>query len=94
MKALLFAFRSFGRELRSGEVLVLLAAVGLAVAIPVIIVHNWLERSVETSSARILTHAADIDVGLRHEGRLIPLLTALMAAHGAVVLPRVILRVA
>lgn len=32
MKALKFAFRSFGRELRSGEVLVLLAAVGLAVA--------------------------------------------------------------
>ena len=32
MKALIFALRSFGRELRSGEVLVLLAAVGLAVA--------------------------------------------------------------
>lgn len=32
MRALVFAFRSFGRELRSGEVLVLLAAVGLAVA--------------------------------------------------------------
>ena len=31
MKALLFALRSFGRELRSGEVLVLLAAVSLAV---------------------------------------------------------------
>ena len=32
MKAILFAVRSFGRELRSGEVLVLLAAVSLAVA--------------------------------------------------------------
>ena len=32
MRALGFALRSFGRELRSGEVLVLLAAVGLAVA--------------------------------------------------------------
>ena len=32
MKAVRFALRSFGRELRSGEVLVLLAAVGLAVA--------------------------------------------------------------
>jgi putative ABC transport system permease protein len=32
MKAVVFALRSFGRELRSGEVLVLLAAVGLAVA--------------------------------------------------------------
>ena len=32
MKAIAFAFRSFGRELRSGEVLVLLAAVALAVA--------------------------------------------------------------
>ena len=31
MKAVLFALRSFGRELRSGEVLVLLAAVALAV---------------------------------------------------------------
>jgi len=31
MKALLFALRSFGRELRSGEVLVLLAAISLAV---------------------------------------------------------------
>ena len=32
MRAVVFALRSFGRELRSGEVLVLLAAVGLAVA--------------------------------------------------------------
>ena len=32
MKALVFAMRSFGRELRSGEVIVLLAAVALAVA--------------------------------------------------------------
>jgi putative ABC transport system permease protein len=32
LKATLFALRSFGRELRSGEVLVLLAAVSLAVA--------------------------------------------------------------
>ena len=32
MKAVAFALRSFGRELRSGEVLVLLAAVSLAVA--------------------------------------------------------------
>ena len=32
MSALRFAIRSFGRELRSGEVLVLLAAVVLAVA--------------------------------------------------------------
>jgi len=32
VKAIAFAFRSFGRELRSGEVLVLLAAVSLAVA--------------------------------------------------------------
>lgn len=32
MKAVVFALRGFGRELRSGEVLVLLAAVGLAVA--------------------------------------------------------------
>ncbi len=31
MKAVVFALRSFGRELRSGEVVVLLAAVGLAV---------------------------------------------------------------
>ena len=31
MNAVVFALRSFGRELRSGEVLVLLAAVGLAV---------------------------------------------------------------
>ena len=32
MKALVFALRSFGRELRSGEVIVLLSAVALAVA--------------------------------------------------------------
>ncbi|MCI0516877.1 MAG: ABC transporter permease, partial [Woeseiaceae bacterium] len=32
MKALSFALRSFGRELRSGEVIVLLSAVALAVA--------------------------------------------------------------
>jgi len=32
MKAVIYALRSFGRELRSGEVVVLLAAVALAVA--------------------------------------------------------------
>ena len=32
MKAVLYALRSFGREMRSGEVIVLLAAVALAVA--------------------------------------------------------------
>ena len=32
MKAIAFAIRSFGRELRSGEVLVLLTAVALAVS--------------------------------------------------------------
>jgi putative ABC transport system permease protein len=32
MKAVIYALRSFGRELRSGEVIVLLAAVALAVA--------------------------------------------------------------
>lgn len=32
MKALTYAIRGFGRELRTGEVLVLLAAVALAVA--------------------------------------------------------------
>ncbi len=47
-----------------------------------------LEYSAEASFARLLTHGAEIDVGLRHEGRLIPLLSALMATHGALVLPR------
>lgn len=47
-----------------------------------------LEHSADTSGARVLSHGADIDVGLRHEGRLIPLLRALMNTHGAVVLPR------
>ena len=46
------------------------------------------ESSSASSNAQILSHSADIDVGLRHEGRLIPLLTALMAMRGAVVLPR------
>jgi len=32
MKAIAFAFRSFGRELRSGEVLVLLTAVAFEVS--------------------------------------------------------------
>ena len=32
MKATLFALRSFGRDLRSGEVIVLVAAIALAVA--------------------------------------------------------------
>ena len=32
MKAVIYAMRSFGREMRSGEVIVLLAAVALAVA--------------------------------------------------------------
>ena len=40
MKSLRFALRSFGREIRSGEVLVLLAAVALAVA--ALLVFAWL----------------------------------------------------
>ncbi len=47
-----------------------------------------LETKAEAATARILTHATEIDVTLRHEGRLAALITALTAMRGAVVLPR------
>ena len=60
MKAALYAIRSFGRELRSGEVIVLLAAVALAVAALTAVgfLTDRIGRAVERQANEIL--AADL----------------------------------
>lgn len=60
MKALLYALRSFGRELRSGEVIVLLAAVALAVAALTAVgfLTDRIGRAVERQANEVL--AADL----------------------------------
>ena len=60
MKAVLYAIRSFGRELRSGEVIVLLAAVALAVAALTAVgfLTDRIGRAVERQANEIL--AADL----------------------------------
>jgi len=60
MKAFLFALRSFGRELRSGEVIVLLAAVALAVAALTAVgfLTDRIGRAVERQANEVL--AADL----------------------------------
>ena len=60
MKPVLYALRSFGRELRSGEVIVLLAAVALAVAALTAVgfLTDRIGRAVERQANEIL--AADL----------------------------------
>ncbi|MGI9205158.1 MAG: ABC transporter permease [Woeseiaceae bacterium] len=60
MKAVLYALRSFGRELRSGEVVVLLAAVALAVAALTAVgfLTDRIGRAVERQANEVL--AADL----------------------------------
>ncbi len=60
MRAVLFALRSFGRELRSGEVVVLLAAVALAVAALTAVgfLTDRIGRAVERQANEVL--AADL----------------------------------
>jgi len=60
VKALLYALRAFGRELRSGEVIVLLAAVALAVAALTAVgfLTDRIGRAVERQANEVL--AADL----------------------------------
>ena len=65
MKAIAFALRSFGRELRSGEVLVLLAAVGLAVA--ALAAVGFLTDRISKSVARQANEVLAADLRLRSQ---------------------------
>ncbi len=65
MKAIAFALRSFGRELRSGEVLVLLAAVGLAVA--ALTAVGFLTDRISKSVARQANEVLAADLRLRSQ---------------------------
>ena len=65
MKAVAFALRSFGRELRSGEVLVLLAAVGLAVA--ALTAVGFLTDRISKSVARQANEVLAADLRLRSQ---------------------------
>ncbi len=68
MKAVVFALRSFGRELRSGEVLVLLAAVGLAVA--ALTAVGFLTDRIGKAVARQANEVLAADLRLRSQAPL------------------------
>ena len=68
MKAIAFALRSFGRELRSGEVLVLLAAVALAVA--ALTAVGFLTDRIGKAVARQANEVLAADLRLRSQERI------------------------
>ncbi len=68
MKAVVFALRGFGRELRSGEVLVLLAAVGLAVA--ALTAVGFLTDRIGKAVARQANEVLAADLRLRSQERV------------------------
>jgi len=68
VKAMLFALRSFGRELRSGEVLVLLAAVSLAVA--ALTAVGFLTDRIGKAVARQANEVLAADLRLRSQDRV------------------------
>lgn len=68
MKALAFALRSFGRELRSGEVLVLLAAVGLAVG--ALTAVGFLTDRISKAVSRQANEVLAADLRLRSQDRV------------------------
>jgi len=68
MKALAFALRSFGRELRSGEVLVLLAAVGLAVG--ALTAVGFLTDRIGKAVSRQANEVLAADLRLRSQDRV------------------------
>ena len=68
MKAFVFALRSFGRELRSGEVLVLLAAVALAVS--ALTAVGFLTDRIGTAVSRQANEVLAADLRLRSQERV------------------------
>ena len=68
MKAVVFALRTFGRELRSGEVLVLLAAVSLAVA--ALTAVGFLTDRIGKSITRQANEVLAADLRLRSQDRV------------------------
>ena len=68
MKALTFALRSFGREMRSGEVLVLLAAVGLAVG--ALTAVGFLTDRIGKAVSRQANEVLAADLRLRSQDRV------------------------
>ena len=82
MKALSYALRSFGRELRSGEVLVLLTAVALAVA--ALTAVGFLTDRIGKAVARQANEVLAADLRLRSQ-EPIPDLWRAMAVEGGLV---------
>ena len=80
MKALVFALRSFGRELRSGEVLVLLAAVGLAVG--ALTAVGFLTDRIGKAVARQANEVLAADLRLRSPDRVPAEWSALASDYG------------
>lgn len=80
MNALMFALRSFGRELRSGEVLVLLAAVGLAVA--ALTAVGFLTDRIGKAVARQANEVLAADLRLRSQEPIPQEWSDLAQSHG------------
>ncbi|MBT8104485.1 MAG: FtsX-like permease family protein [Woeseiaceae bacterium] len=79
MKAILFALRSFGRELRSGEMIVLLAAVSLAVA--ALTAVGFLTDRIGKAVARQANEVLAADLRLRSQAPVPDEWRELAAAH-------------
>jgi len=80
VKAVAFALRSFGRELRSGEVIVLLAAVGLAVA--ALTAVGFLTDRIGKAVARQANEVLAADLRLRSQAPVPDEWRELAADHG------------
>ncbi|MCH9695129.1 MAG: FtsX-like permease family protein [Gammaproteobacteria bacterium] len=80
MRAVVYALRSFGRELRSGEVLVLLAAVGLAVA--ALTAVGFLTDRIGKAVARQANEVLAADLRLRSQERVPDEWSELAAGYG------------
>ena len=80
MRALVFALRSFGRELRSGEVLVLLAAVGLAVA--ALTAVGFLTDRIGKAVSRQANEVLAADLRLRSQERVPAEWSELASSYG------------
>jgi putative ABC transport system permease protein len=80
MKAAAFAFRSFGRELRSGEVMVLLAAVALAVA--ALTAVGFLTDRIGKAVARQANEILAADLRLRSQEPIPDTWEAVAREHG------------
>jgi hypothetical protein len=72
----------------SAEISRILASQGITIVPPRFGAPRLLQGTSDTASPHLMAHGIELDLPLRHEGRLLPLLEALTSLRGARVLPR------